>query len=185
MLRKMHACASHLTNNHHLHPKTIVDVKNDLKSGANLLPHEVEDHCNDLLALSEEFASPSYLDFDDLSMTDEEYEAWTGWNKNQFDYMYEQISSFLRPSSNRTSRNAFAVFWIKMKTNLSFRQIGSLFKIGSDSESRRKRAADAFDSVRTLLVELFVPKTFRHHAYNKRGSKSSQYIIYKGKTTMT
>ena len=49
-------------------------------------------------------------------MTDEEYEAWTGWNKNQFDYMYEQISSFLRSSSNRTSRNAFAIFWIKMKT---------------------------------------------------------------------
>ena len=91
-------------------------------------------------------------------MTDEEYEAWTGWNKNQFDYMYEQISSFLRSSSNRTSRNAFAVFWIKMKTNLSFRQIGSLFKTGNDSESRRKRAADAFDSIRTLLVELFVPK---------------------------
>ena len=41
---------------------------------------------------------------------------------------------------------------------LSFRQIGSLFKIGNDSKSRRKRAADAFDSVRTLLVELIVPK---------------------------
>ena len=84
-------CASHLINSHRLYPKTIVNVKNDLKSGANLLPHEVEDHCNDLLALSEEFRSPSYLDFYDLSMTDEEYEAWTGWNKNQFDYMYEQI----------------------------------------------------------------------------------------------
>ena len=41
---------------------------------------------------------------------------------------------------------------------LSLRQIGSLFNIGNDSESRRKRPADAFDSVRTLLVELFVPK---------------------------
>ena len=45
-----------------------------------------------------------------------------------------------------------------MKTNLSFRQIGSLFKIDNLSESRRKRTADAFESVRTLLVELFVPK---------------------------
>ena len=32
-------CASHLINNHRLHPKTIGNVKNDLKSGANLLPH--------------------------------------------------------------------------------------------------------------------------------------------------
>ena len=103
-------CASHLINNHRLHPKTIVNVKNDLKSGANLLPHEVKDLCNDLLALSEEFASPSYLAFDALSMTGEEYKAWTGWNKNQFDYMYERISSFLRSSLGRTSRNAFGIF---------------------------------------------------------------------------
>ena len=68
-------CASHLINNHRLHSKTIVNVKNDLKSGANLLLHDVKDLCNNLLALSEEFRSPSYLDFDDLSMTDEEYEA--------------------------------------------------------------------------------------------------------------
>ena len=45
-----------------------------------------------------------------------------------------------------------------MKTNLSFRQAVSLFRIGNDSQSRRKRADDAFDSLRTLLVELFVPK---------------------------
>ena len=103
-------CASHLINNHRLHPRTIVNVKNDLKCAANLLPHEVKDLCNDLLALSEEFTSPSYLDFDALSMTGEEYEAWTGWNKNQFDYRYQRISSFLRSSSNRTSRNAFGIF---------------------------------------------------------------------------
>ena len=140
-------CASYLINSHRLHPKAIVNVKNELKSGANLLSHEFKNLCNDLLALSKEFRSPSYLDFDDLFMTNEEYEAWTGRNKNQFDYMYEQFSSFLRSSSNRTSRNAFAIFWIKMKTNLSFRQIGSLIKISNLSESRRKRAADAFDSV--------------------------------------
>ena len=143
-----------------------------MKSGANLLSHEAKDLCNDLLALSEEFRSPSYLDFDDLSMIDEEHEAWTGWNKNQFDYMYEQISSFLRSSSNRTSRNPFAVFWTKMKTNLSFRQIGSLFKIGNDSKSRRKRAADAFDSVRTLLVELFVPKNLGTTHITKEEAKA-------------
>ena len=165
-------CASHLINNNHLHPKTTVNAKNDLKSGAGLLLHEVKDLCNELLALSEEFRSPSYLDFDDFSMTDEEYAAWTGWNKNQFDYMYDQISFFLRSSSNRTSRNAFAIFWIKMKTNLSFRQIDSLFKISDESESRRKRTANGFDSVRKLLVEVFVLKNMGIKHITKEQAKS-------------
>ena len=67
-------------------------------------------------------------------------------------------SMYLRSSSNRTSRNAFAIFWIKLKTTLSFHQIGSLFSISRDSESRRQRAADAFDSVRELLIRYFAPK---------------------------
>ena len=49
-------------------------------------------------------------------------------------------------------------FWIKLKTSLPFRQIGSLFSVPADSENRRKRAADAFDSIRLYLVEHFVPR---------------------------
>jgi hypothetical protein len=88
----------------------------------------------------------------------EDYEAWTGWSKEQFDEMYRELSPFLRSSVNRTCRNAFAIFWIKIKTNLSFRQIGSLFNINGNSESRRLRAADAFDSVREVFIKYFVPK---------------------------
>ena len=62
--------------------------------------------------------------------------------------MFDIISPYLRSSSNRHIRNALAMFWIKLKTNLSFRQIGSVFNIPGNSEDRRKRAADAFDSVR-------------------------------------
>ena len=61
-----------------------------------------------------------------------------------------------------------------MKANLSFRhqQIESFFKIGNDSKSRRKRAAGAFDSVRTLLVELFVPKNLGGMHITKEEAKS-------------
>ena len=107
-------------------------------------------------------------------MSDEEYEAWTGWTKNQFYYIciYDQISPFFRFLSNRTSRNAFAIFWIKMTTNLSFPQIGSLFKISGDSESRRKRAAVPLDSVRKLLVELSVAKNLGINHMPKEEAKT-------------
>ena len=72
--------------------------------------------------------------------------------------MFKYISKYLRSSSNRTFRKAFAIFWIKLKTTLTFHQIGSLFSMSGDLESRRKRAADAFDSVRELLIRYFAPK---------------------------
>ena len=72
--------------------------------------------------------------------------------------MFDHISNHLRSSFNRTARNAFAIFWIKLKTNLSFHQIGSLFHMAGDVQTRRKRASDSFESVRKLMAEYFVPK---------------------------
>ena len=50
------------------------------------------------------------------------------------------------------------MFWIKLKTSLSCRQIGSLFNVPGDSENRRKGDADDFDSICLCLVERFVPR---------------------------
>ena len=110
-------------------------------------------------------------------MTDEDYESWTEWTIQQFNDIYDHISLFLQSSSNRTTRNVFAIFLIKLKTNLSFRQIGSLFNVAHESESRRKRAADAFDSVRKLLVEPFVPKHLgiNHMTKDEARSHNKEY----------
>ena len=62
--------------------------------------------------------------------------------------MVSLISLYLRSSSNQHIRNSVGICWIKLKTSLSFRQIGSLFNVPGNSENRRKRAADAFDSIR-------------------------------------
>ena len=53
---------------------------------------------NDLFALIQESQSAARLDFDDPLLTNEDYEAWTGWTKEQFDDMFEQISIHLRSS---------------------------------------------------------------------------------------
>lgn len=112
---------------------------------------------NDLLSLIQELQSVARLDFDDPHLIDEDYKAWTGWSKEQFDAMFDRISIHLRSSFNRSSKNAFGIFWIKVKTGLSFRQIGSLFNLPGDLESRRKRVADSFDSVSRIMTEYFVP----------------------------
>ncbi|CAF1149797.1 unnamed protein product [Didymodactylos carnosus] len=49
------------------------------------------------------------------------------------------------------------VFWVKLKTNLAFRQIGTLFKIDTGEENIRKRVADTFRSVASALHQLLTP----------------------------
>ncbi|CAF4231965.1 unnamed protein product, partial [Rotaria magnacalcarata] len=72
--------------------------------------------------------------------------------------MFMLILSHIRSSCNREARNALAMFWIKLKTNLSFRQIGSLFNISGDYENRRKVVSRSFDSIRQVLVDKLLPK---------------------------
>ena len=149
-------CSSHLINDTRFRPDQPFNLKDRSQIPTSLSSEDVRDLLNDLFSLFNELRFSPCLDFDDLFLTNEVYEAWTGWSKAQFDLIFDEVSLFLHSSENRTSRNAMTMFWIKLKTNLSFRQIGSLFNINGDSEKRRLCAAKAFDSVRNLLIKYFV-----------------------------
>ena len=151
-------CSSHLINDCRLRPNECISMKDRLKFPTILSPQEVRDLFNDIFSFFDELRSSPRLNFDDDSLTDGDYNAWTGWSKEEFNEMYNELSVYLRSSWNRTKRNALAIFWIKVKTNLSFHQIGSLFSIHGGSETRRLRTADAFDSVREVFIKYFVPK---------------------------
>ena len=62
--------------------------------------------------------------------------------------MYHTILLYLRLCRNRHFRHVLTTLWIKLKTNLSFRQIGSRINILESSEDRCKTAADVSNSVR-------------------------------------
>lgn len=181
-------CSSHLINGTRLCLDQAFNLKDRSRIPTSLSSGDVRDLLDDFSSLFNELQFSPRLDFDDPFLTNEDYEAWTGWSNAQFDLIFDEVSSFLRTSENRTTRNAMAIFWIKLKTNLSFRQIGSLFNINGDSEKRRLCAAKAFDSVRNLLIEYFVPNhlgighmpiedTKAHNtAYSKVSLSSFDYI---------
>jgi hypothetical protein len=104
-------------------------VTNRQQLKAALPTETLVDLVDDLLTLLQEATRSPRLNFRDPFMSDEDYEAWTGWKKNQFESMLKELTPYLRPSINREPIDALAIFWIKLKTNLSFRQIGSLFNI--------------------------------------------------------
>ena len=150
-------CSEHILKHDRLSPMNCVEMYDRQKLKATLQPQELLLVIEDLLTLIQEAIKAPRLDFRDPMLSDDDYLTWTGWNMAQFDIMLDMLSSSLRSSCNREPRNALAIFWIKAKTNLSFSQIGSLFNYTGDSENRRKRVADTFDSVRSLLVRDFVP----------------------------
>ena len=141
-------CSSHLINDARLRPDQYLDLEGRSPISASLSSEGVQDLLNDLVSSFNELRSSPRLDFDATSLSSEDYETWTGWTKSQLNSIFQEVSSFLHSSENRTSRNAMTIFWIKMKTNLSFRQIGSLFNMADDSEMRRLHTAHTFDSVR-------------------------------------
>ncbi|CAF3981242.1 unnamed protein product [Rotaria sordida] len=142
VLKRMYAphgvrsCTEHLWNSRLL-PDTEVNIDNRQTPISKLEPSVLLQLINDLLGLLQEASSTTRLDFMDPCLTDEDYLAWTGWNKQQFEDMFTLISPDIRTSFNRDAKNTLAMFWIKLKTNLSFRQIGSLFNIPGDGEHRR------------------------------------------------
>ncbi|CAM4857914.1 unnamed protein product [Rotaria socialis] len=143
VLKRMYAphgvrcCRKHLWNNRLL-PDVKINMDNRQTPMAKLEPTVLLNLFNDLLGLLQEASTAPRLDFMDPSMSNEDYLTWTGWTKEQFEHMFMLILSHIRSSSNREARNALAMFWIKLKTNLSFRQIGSLFNISGDYENRQK-----------------------------------------------
>jgi hypothetical protein len=150
-------CSVHVLNNNRLDPNDVVEMDGREQVKTSLQSNELICVLDDLLRLLQEAMESLRLDFQDPLLSDDDYLAWTGWTKSQFDEIFEVLAPFLRSSCNRDNRNALAIFWVKAKTNLSFNQIGTLFSYKGDSETRRKRVADTFDTVRIILVRDFVP----------------------------
>ena len=187
VLKRMYAphgvrcCKQHLWNNRLL-PNVEINMINRQTSMAKLESSALLKLFNDVLGLLQEATAAARLDFTDASLSDEDYLAWTGWNKLQFEHMVNLVQPHIRTSSNREARNAMAMFWIKLKTNLSFRQIGSLFNISGDGDNRRKLISRTFDSIRQILIEKLVPQYLgighlsRTEAINHNTSFSNQFF---------
>ena len=95
----------------------------------------------------------SLLSDDDTTLNDDDYTAWTKWTLDQLKSMTSLIAPRIRYSKYRSPFEAVCLFWTKLKTNLSFRQIGTLFKVDTQENSIRRRVEDIFHGVLASLDE--------------------------------
>ncbi|CAF4476634.1 unnamed protein product [Rotaria socialis] len=66
------------------------------------------------------------------------------------------VAPYMRTSTYRTPFEAVCLFWVKLKTNLSFRQIGTLFKITTSEDNIRRRVEDTLHAATTYLNNTIV-----------------------------
>jgi len=95
---------------------------------------------------------------EDPHITDDEVKMWTGWRREEISKMHESIEGSMKQSKNRSSELALIMFWMKLRTNLSYDQIGSLMNYKSASGYQRKRVSEGCSSAQKALLINFVPR---------------------------
>jgi len=155
-------CVAHLDGDHLIKGLEVTrtflkDADDPDDQQATLDPLEAATVIEDLIHAVRTYRSMSHLSFDNEgALNDEEYQLWTGWTKDQFNSFLQHLQG-MRNSKQRSIRTSLAIFWIKLKTDLSFGHIASLLGIKrGDSEAGRLIAAEAFHAVENLLAANFV-----------------------------
>lgn len=93
-------------------------------------------------------------------LSEAEYSMWTGWTSEQFAAMAPYLKGKIHSSTNRSLPQALFIFWLKLKTDLSFEQIASLMGLPNivDKSTARCVMASTFLAVLDALTEKFVPR---------------------------
>jgi len=149
-------CKDHLLGEQ-LKPDLNPTCKPSMNLDCELTPTEAAQVIKDLIGAMKKYRAMSHLDFGpDGGLTDKDYQLWTGWTKAQFD-VFEEYLTGVNSSHRRSKREALAMFWVKLKSDLGFAQIASLFNLDDPAEGGRIIVSNAFHSVAEALNKNFVP----------------------------
>jgi len=171
-------CKEHLEDNH---------LKDDLEitrnyeplGAASLSSLEAVDLIYDLIGAVRLFRDGAPFDFSDpQSLSDEEYESWTGWSKARFAQFLPYLEKELNYSANRSLRDALAMFWIKVRADLSCSQIASLFGIDDPKEKGRIVVQNSIHAVADALHKNFVPEFLGTAHMTPENARDNHNTIY-------
>jgi hypothetical protein len=163
-----------------------------LHEPTKLTTEQAIDLITDLIFELSRVKTTPLLSENDIILTEEDYISWTGWTLQQLNDMTSLVAPHMRSSKHRTPFEAVCLFWVKLKTNLSFRQIGTLFKICTSEDSIRRRVEDTFHFITAYFNNTIVSshlgldhltraEALNHHtAYSKVFFGNQLSIIWDG-----
>ena len=145
-------CSEHILGNE-LDPDVDIAIDEmpviDLPS---LSPERLKQIMNDLLLIAHTASQPvdkPRLHYSTLS--DDEYLAWSGWSRDQFNGIHQCARPHMK-SNCLCSEDSVLLFWVKLKTNLSWAQLSSMFNI------KIKKVSQVFHEVSEAIYASVVPK---------------------------
>ena len=100
---------------------------------------------------------------------------WTGWTKLQFQSMLDCLHTTSN-SNNRDKSTALFIFWVKLKTGLSFQQNASL--LNQNSENGRIMVSRAFRFVASDLDAHFLPTFIGSQHISREAAFSKHMTAY-------
>lgn len=172
-------CADHL-DQEGKHLKSDLEITRYYKQECRLSKDEASTVIEYLIGTIKEFRGARRLDFEtSLNLSDDDYLMWTGWKKDQFDQMANSLQTGINESPNRTKREALAMYWIKLKTDLSFNQIASLFALRDPDSSGRRVVSDAFHAIAASLDKNFTPNHLGVHLLSPDQAKVHNTVYSK------
>eukprot|EP00732_Lithocolla_globosa_P003990 Lithocolla_globosa_v1_NODE_3443_length_1667_cov_3.710918.p1 type:complete len:472 gc:universal NODE_3443_length_1667_cov_3.710918:1499-84(-) len=149
-------CKSHLNGEHLVHDLKV--TRKYTEKDCSMSEENAESLIKELIEGMKKYRNLPHLNFEENSnMTDCDYNLWTGWTKSQFDDMVLELKG-INNSHVRSKREALGMFWVKLKTDLSFAQIASLFNLKDPNEGGRLTVSRAVHSVAESLNNDFVPQ---------------------------
>ena len=135
---KNRICLSHLADRR-LSPSVTLDEDAMQEQRPDLTGEEAAELIEEFISFSAENQSAFTLDYFSPNFSDFDCQTWTGWTKQQFEEMVPYLCDSMKCNSNRDLHGALLTFWVKLKTNLSFQQIGS---ISDDQEFRPRECSE-------------------------------------------
>ena len=145
-------CISHLAGNHLL--GSLEWSSNKEEAQLNLTCDQASQIIEEFLTVAREKENSFSLDFNSPYFSDDDCLVWTGWTRTQFQAKVDCLQT-TQDSSQREKSMALLIFWVKLKTGLSFQQIACL--LNKNNDAGLKMISRAFRSVASDLDKHFAP----------------------------
>ena len=173
-------CICHLTGNHLL--GSVEWSSSETEPTVFLTCDQATDIIESFLAVARKKENSFSLDFNDPYFSDQDCLVWTGWTRAQFKTMLEDLKTTY-DSCQRDKSMALLIFWVKLKTGLSFQQIACL--LNKNNDAGIKMVSRAFRTVAADLDKHFVPSYIGcgHITRDKSTDHMTAYssVLYGGK----
>ena len=161
-------CASHLRDDNSLHD---IEVSPGCRRErpVNFNTEDSSILIQQMMETMREAYGTAHMDFNTLS--DSEFQLWTGWQKENINNMLGYLRD-MRDTNVRNKINALGIFWLKLKTDLSYDQISALFGF-----KHKSNIQIIIESVRNNLNKYFVPSYLYPEHLSRQMAKSHSTIF--------